>query len=53
MTVKGMTVKEKDPMTHIRSKMLASVAGLVALGLAAPACADQLLTGSITSASGQ
>jgi streptogramin lyase len=40
-------------MTHIRSKMLASVAGLVALGLAAPACADQLLTGSIASATGQ
>jgi virginiamycin B lyase len=40
-------------MTHVRSKMLASVAGLVALGLAAPACADQLLTGSIASATGQ
>ena len=53
MTVKRMTVKEKDPMTHVRSKMLASVAGLVALGLAAPACADQLLTGSIASATGQ
>jgi hypothetical protein len=33
--------------------MLASVAGVVALGLAAPACADQLLTGSIASATGQ
>src|SRR6516165_1594028 len=53
MTVKRMTVKEKDPMTHVRSKMLASVAGLVALGLAAPACADQMLTGSIASATGQ
>jgi streptogramin lyase len=40
-------------MTHIRGKMLASVAGVVALGLAAPACADQLLTGSIASATGQ
>jgi virginiamycin B lyase len=42
-----------NPMTHIRGKMLASVAGVLALGLAAPACADQLLTGSIASATGQ
>src|SRR5579884_3858769 len=40
-------------MTQIRGKLLASVAGLV-IGLAAGgASADQLLTGSITSASGQ
>src|SRR3984957_1479023 len=40
-------------MTQIRGKLLASVAGIV-VGLAASgACADQLLTGSITAASGQ
>ncbi len=40
-------------MTQIRGKLLASVAGLV-VGLAAGgASADQLLTGSIVSASGQ
>jgi virginiamycin B lyase len=41
-------------MTHIRGKLLASAAGLVAIGfVAVPASADQLLTGSITSATGQ
>jgi virginiamycin B lyase len=40
-------------MTHVRGTLLASVAGLVVIGLAAPASADQLLTGSIASASGQ
>jgi virginiamycin B lyase len=41
-------------MTKVRGKLLASVAGLVALGFAAaPAAADQLLTGSIASATGQ
>jgi streptogramin lyase/mono/diheme cytochrome c family protein len=37
----------------VRGKLLASVAGLVVIGLVGPAAADQLLTGSITSASGQ
>jgi streptogramin lyase len=37
----------------LRGKLLASVAGLVVVGLVGPASADQLLTGSITSASGQ
>ena len=37
----------------VRGKLLASVAGLVVIGLVGPASADQLLTGSITSASGQ
>ena len=40
-------------MTHVRGKLLASVAGLVVIGLAAPASADQLLSGAITSASGE
>jgi streptogramin lyase len=40
-------------MTQIRGKLLASVAGLVVGFAAGGACADQLLTGSITSASGQ
>ena len=40
-------------MTHVRGKLLASAAGLIAIGLAAPASADQLLSGSIASASGQ
>jgi virginiamycin B lyase len=40
-------------MTQVRGKLLASVAGLVVIGLAVPASADQLLTGSIASASGQ
>src|SRR6266481_4352550 len=40
-------------MTHLRGKLLASVAGLVVGFAAGGASADQLLTGSITSASGQ
>jgi virginiamycin B lyase len=40
-------------MTHVRDTLLASVAGLAVIGLAVPASADQLLTGSIASASGQ
>jgi hypothetical protein len=40
-------------MIHVRGTLLASVAGLIVIGLAAPASADQLLTGSIASASGQ
>src|SRR5258705_5219732 len=40
-------------MTHLRGKLLGSVAGHVVGFAAGGACADQLLTGSITSASGQ
>ena len=41
-------------MTKVRGKLLACVAGLVVFGFAAAtASADQLLTGSITSATGQ
>ena len=40
-------------MTRVRGKLLASVASVVVIGLAVPASADQLLTGSIASASGQ
>src|SRR5258707_3382906 len=40
-------------MTQMRGKLLASVAGLVVGFAANGASADQLLTGSITSASGQ
>jgi hypothetical protein len=40
-------------MTHTRGKLLASVAGLVVGFAAGGASADQLLTGAITSASGQ
>ena len=40
-------------MTHIRGKLLSSVAGLVVGFAAGAASADQLLTGSITSATGQ
>src|SRR5258705_5962991 len=41
-------------MTQVRGKLLASVASLVVVGFAATtASADQLLTGSIASASGQ
>jgi hypothetical protein len=41
-------------MTQVRGKLLACVAGLVVFGFAAAtASADQLLTGSITSATGQ
>src|SRR5208282_5369239 len=43
----------RNRMTQVRSKLLASVAGLVVIGLAGPVSADQLLNGSITSASGQ
>src|SRR5262252_5619434 len=39
-------------MTEIRGKLLASVAGLIVGLTAGGASADQLLTGSITSASG-
>ena len=40
-------------MTHMRGQLLASVASLVLVGAVSTASADQLLTGSITSASGQ
>ena len=41
-------------MTQVRGKLLACVAGLVVFGFAvATASADQLLTGSISSATGQ
>ncbi|HKD29500.1 MAG TPA: hypothetical protein VKC66_26780, partial [Xanthobacteraceae bacterium] len=40
-------------MTHVRGQLLAGVAGLVVVGAMSTASADQLLTGSITSASGQ
>src|SRR5258708_251842 len=40
-------------MTHVRGQLLASVAGLVLVAGVSTASADQLLTGSITSASGQ
>src|SRR5215470_18746191 len=40
-------------MTNLRCQLLASVAGVVLVGAASTASADQLLTGSITSASGQ
>src|ERR1700732_4086876 len=40
-------------MTQMRGQLLASVASLVLVGAASTASADQLLTGSITSASGQ
>ena len=40
-------------MTHVRGQLLASVAGLVLVGGMSTASADQLLTGSIASASGQ
>ena len=40
-------------MTQVRGKLLASVASLVVIGFVAPASADQLLTGSIASATGQ
>src|SRR5713226_6623368 len=40
-------------MTHMRGQLLASVAGLVLVGAMSSASADQLLTGSITSASSQ
>src|SRR5215471_14043067 len=40
-------------MTHMRGQLLASVASLILIGAASTASADELLTGSITSASGQ
>src|SRR6202167_5945431 len=40
-------------MTHVRGQLLASVASLVLIGAVGTASADQLLSGSITSASGQ
>ena len=40
-------------MTQMRGQLLASVAGLALVGAVSSASADQLLTGSITSASGQ
>src|SRR6202049_4033430 len=44
----------RDIMTQIRGKLLAGVAGLVVFGFAATsASADQLLTGSLASATGQ
>src|SRR5215468_7567343 len=43
----------ENPMTILRCQLMASVAGLVLVGAASSASADQLLTGSITSASGQ
>src|ERR1700726_4681391 len=46
-------VKERNTMTHMRSQLLACVARLVLVGAVSTASADQLLTGSITSASGQ
>src|SRR6202790_3520537 len=46
-------MKERDTMTQMRGRLLASVAGLVVGFAASGASADQLLTGSITSASGQ
>src|SRR5258707_255467 len=47
------SLKERRTMTQIRGKLLAGVAGLVVGFAAGGASADQLLTGSITSASGQ
>jgi len=40
-------------MTHMRGQLLAGVAGLALVGAVGTASADQLLNGSITSASGQ
>jgi streptogramin lyase len=40
-------------MTHVRGQLWASVASLVLVGAVSTASADQLLTGSIASASGQ
>src|SRR6266478_2553029 len=49
----GHRIKEGNTMTHVRGQLLASVAGLVLVGGVSTASADRLLTGSITSASGQ
>ena len=40
-------------MTHLRNILMASAASLVVAGLAPAFAADQLLTGAITSASGE
>ena len=40
-------------MTSVRGKLLASVAAMAAIGFAGSASADQLLSGSVASASGQ
>ncbi len=40
-------------MTSVRGKLLASVAAMAAIGFVVPASADQLLSGSVASASGQ
>src|ERR1700758_4770908 len=40
-------------MTNMRCQLLASVASVILIGAASTASADQLLTGAITSASGQ
>src|SRR6516162_9673917 len=40
-------------MTHVRGQLLATAASLVLVGAVSTAWADQLLTGSIASASGQ
>jgi len=45
--------EERNIMTNLRCQLLASVASVVLVGAASTASADQLLTGSITSASGQ
>src|SRR5712672_4716729 len=45
--------EERNIMTVLRCHLLASVASVVLVGAASTASADQLLTGSITSASGQ
>src|ERR1700681_1205172 len=47
-------MRRRDTMTQVRGKLLAGIASLVVFGFAATtASADQLLTGSITSATGQ
>ena len=40
-------------MTSVRGRLLASVAAMAAIGFVVPASADQLLSGSVASASGQ
>src|SRR5258708_7231989 len=49
----GEREEERNIMTDLRCQLLASVAGVVRVAAASTASADQLLTGSITSASGQ
>src|ERR1700681_285174 len=47
-------MRRRDTMTQVRGKLLAGIASLVVFGFAATtASADQLLTGAITSATGQ